>query len=383
MRVFVWQWGRLGVGPRYAYELSEALAELGHETVLSLAQGAEVMQSADVRAAVTHPVKTYASSGEFLRRTAIINRILNPLLRALQTDRPDVAIVPMTGYWDIFLMRRLRRMGIPVVSLIHDAQMHPGDNLRVMVWLQRVLIRLSAGVVTMSDFVARQLQERTLLAGKVHATIPLASLNYDDLELPPPQPPVPENRALRLLMGGRLKRYKGLDLFADALRAVGGNAPLIVRVVGAPDNEQDLEALRSIPFVEFDLGWKSDRDLVEHLDWADAAILPYTEASQSGVVPVSFGRGRAVIVTPIGGLPEQVQHGVTGLVSEAVSAEALADAICLLAHNRDLVCQLGEQAMRYAQRDISWTRLAPRFAEFLRAVAGDERSADRPNIAGR
>jgi len=65
--------------------------------------------------------------------------------------------------------------------------------------------------------------------------------------------------------------------------------------------------LAALPSVELDLGWKSDRNLIAHLDWADIAVLPYIEASQSGIAPMIFKRGRPVIATPVGGLPEQVR----------------------------------------------------------------------------
>ena len=43
----------------------------------------------------------------------------------LEADPPDAAIVTMMGYWDIFLVRHLHRMGVPVVVMVHDAEVHP------------------------------------------------------------------------------------------------------------------------------------------------------------------------------------------------------------------------------------------------------------------
>ena len=52
-----------------------------------------------------------------------------------------------------------------------------------------------------------------------------------------------------------------------------------------------------------------------------------TEASQSGVVALALGAGMPSIVTPVGGLPSQMIPGVTGLVVEAISGEAVAAAM--------------------------------------------------------
>ena len=371
MRVLVWQWGRFGTGARYAYELAQALRdECGHEAVLSLAEGAELMQNPALRGAVDLPLHTYASPLEFVRRSVAIKAVLDPIVATLGANPPDAAIVTMMGYWDFFLIRRLHKMGVRVVVMLHDAELHPGDRFHLMVRLQRQLIGMSDGVITLTDFVAEQLKKRVSLAGKVQATIPHVAFVFADLDLPPPQLPEPApNRPLRLLMAGRLKRYKGLQLLADALRLMGPAPSLSVRVVGAVQDESDIAALASLPGVEFDPGWKSDRELIAHLDWADVAVLPYVEASQSGVAPMSFKRGRAVIATPVGGLPEQIRHGETGLLTEAVSPEALAAAIRRLAEDRNLLRRLAENALRHAEHDLGWKSLASRFSGVLEKVA--------------
>jgi len=375
VRVLVWQWGRFGTGARYAFEMASALSQqCGHETLLSLAEGAELMQDPILRSAVDLPLHTYASTPEFIRRSIGIRRVLQPIEQRLRADPPDAAIVTMMGYWDIFLIRRLRRLGVPVVVMLHDAELHPGDRLHVMVRLQPWLVRMAAGVVTLTDFVARQLQSRVSLEGKVRAVIPHVAFDFADLDLPPPQlPDASPDRPLRLLMAGRLKRYKGLQLLADALRLIGGTPPLSVRVVGAVQDESEIAPLAALPGIEFDLGWKSDRDLIAHLDWADAAVLPYVEASQSGLAPMSFKRGRPVIVTPVGGLPEQLRHGETGLLTEAVSAPALAASIRRFAQDRELLRACAGNALVHADNELGWKALAPRFSEVLERVAGLKR----------
>jgi len=370
MRVLVWQWGRFGAGPRFAFELAGALSRIcGQETLLSLAEGAELLQDKTLSGAVDLPLYTYANAREFVARTLEIRRILRPIVQRLEAERPDAAIVTMMGYWDIFLVRRLHRMGVPVVVISHDAEVHPGDPFHLALYLQRHLLRQADGVVTLTDFVARQIEGRINLAGKVRATIPLAAFNYADLHLPEPVLPEAErHRPLHLLLAGRLKRYKGLELLAKALTFLG-DVPLSLRVVGSPQDPGEIAALAAFPAVELDLGWKTERALIAHLDWADATILPYVEASQSGVAPLSFRRARPVIATPVGGLPEQIRHGETGLIAKSISPEELAASIRRLAEEGPLARRLGEGALRHATTEISWQALAPRFAEMLEAGA--------------
>jgi glycosyltransferase involved in cell wall biosynthesis len=377
MRVLVWQWGRFGYGPRFAFELEQALARFcGYPTLLSLSEDAELMRSAVCRDAVDLPIHTYASSADFIRRSLQLPKILRPVLRRLEAEPPDVAVVPMLGYWDIVFMRALRRMNVPVVSIAHDVEVHPGDRFHLLVRLQRRMFGMSQGVITLTDFVARQLRSHVELGGKVRATIPLSASTFADLELPPPQlPEATAGRPLRLLMAGRLKRYKGLELLAEALTLVRPSHAVTLRIVGAPQTERDLDRLRALPDVEFDLGWKSDQEIIAHLDWADAAVLPYVEASQSGLAPISFSRARPIIATPVGGLPEQVRNGETGIVTEAVSPASLATAIRRFAEDRALLRRYGENALLYATTELGWEQLAPRYAEVLEQTVASQ--ADR------
>jgi glycosyltransferase involved in cell wall biosynthesis len=341
----------------------------GHQTVLSLAEGAEVMQNEAIRRDVDLPLRTYANAFEFVWRSALISGALRPLCDALDANPPDVAIVTMMGYWDIPLVRRLQQRGVPVAVVVHDAEVHPGDRFHVVVRLQRQLMRMSDGVISLTQFVARQVASRVSLGGKVQEVIPLPAFDFAEIDLPVPRLPDPSpGRPLRLLMAGRLKRYKGLQLLAGSLKLMC-DTPFQLKVVGAVQDESEIVELAALPGVEVDLGWKSDRELIAHLDWADVTVLPYVEASQSGVAPMSFKRGRPVIATPVGGLPEQIRDGETGLLTEAVSRQAIAASIKRLAGDRALLRRLAENALRHAEQDLSWKCLAPRFSEVLEKVA--------------
>ena len=78
--------------------------------------------------------------------------------------------------------------------------------------------------------------------------------------------------------------------------------------------------------VAFRDGFLSNEEAALHFGAADASLLPYRSASQSGVVQLSFAYGRPVIATRVGGLPAAVDDGVDGLLCTP-SAEGVAEAI--------------------------------------------------------
>ena len=77
---------------------------------------------------------------------------------------------------------------------------------------------------------------------------------------------------------------------------------------------------------------------------------PYKEGSQSGVIQVARDYGIPMIVTNVGGLSEQVENEITGLVTN-VDADEIAAAMIRLANDKELYNQISrnekEEAKKY------------------------------------
>jgi len=80
-------------------------------------------------------------------------------------------------------------------------------------------------------------------------------------------------------------------------------------------------------------------------------LAPYREASQSGVAAQAMARGRPVVATPVGALPEQLDGGRAGWLADAASADAFGEA---------LMRALDSAAERRAKSGaaLSWARAA-------------------------
>lgn len=370
MKVLIWQWGRFGAGPRYALELATALREhCGIETRVSLAEGAEILTDPSLRDANDWPMLTVQKPLDLVRSVPRILRRLSNITEQLRRFPPDAALSTMAGYWDGFLLSRLKHARVPFATTIHDATMHPGDTIPLVDFMQKRHLRSCRAVVTLTDYVAERLRQRDFLGDLPQHTIPLPAFEFRDLALAPPPPlAFPGGGPLRLLLAGRLKAYKGLELLREALDCVPAER-ITVRIAGAIDDPEALAPFKARPNVALEPGWLSDAAFIRHIDWADVLVLPYTEASQSGVIPIAFLRGRPVITTPVGGLPEQVRNGRDGLIAGSVTGAAVGAAIAKLIETPDLVSALAAGARRSAIEEIGWGALAPRFAAVLEQVA--------------
>ena len=83
--------------------------------------------------------------------------------------------------------------------------------------------------------------------------------------------------------------------------------------------------------VEIHDGYVSNEDAALAFSAADAVVLPYRSATQSGVAQLGYAYGKPVVATNVGGLPAAVDHGRTGLLTPPGDPAALAEAIKRLA----------------------------------------------------
>jgi glycosyltransferase involved in cell wall biosynthesis len=232
-----------------------------------------------------------------------------------------------------YLLRHIPTATARVV-ICHNVTPHePLPGLR---WLSRAALRHADLLVTHAP------QQRGELASLGLASTPVLEAfhpRFDAQELAP-DPSEHERTAERarqgnpdllLLAFGSIRPYKGVDLALDALARV--DPSLRVRLVvagrswgGGDELRAQAEGLGLNGRVEFRDRFISNEEAALLFGAADASLLPYRSASQSGVVQLSFAYGRPVIATCVGGLPAAVEDGVDGILCEPDTA-ALAVAI--------------------------------------------------------
>ena len=300
-RLLVWQWGRRGSPPRLAAALADGLRSTGAEVKLSLSTAAELLSAPD---APTNdlPVVTYTRAAGFAARFGAIPLTAPSLARRIAACRPDAAVCAMPGPLDLWMATALARLNIPFAVIVHDALSHPGDGRLLQMPLQRALCRRAAVLMSWSAPVGVALRAQgfgrngQILAAGFHPPLRFGT---------PPPPAFAHGGPPRLLFFGRFLRYKGLDLLAAAAARLGAPGCQL-RVVGAGPDSPALAALRALPWAQVENRWVPEAEIAALLAWADALILPYTEASQSGVAAAALAAGRAVLATTVGGLPEQL-----------------------------------------------------------------------------
>ncbi len=187
----------------------------------------------------------------------------------------------------------------------------------------------------------------------------------DGIDMPPTEP-------FSVLMFGRMESYKGLAVLCDAIDILSAEGcDLRLQLAGAGPEIDALEPrFTRHPAVSVDKRFVAAADLITMIQASDCVVLPYTGATQSGVLAAAFGNGRFVVASRIGGIADIVEHGENGLLVPPGDAKSLARALQRVATDKVLRGRLQEGARRTAAEQLSWSRIA---ADLVSRYAVEER----------
>ena len=142
---------------------------------------------------------------------------------------------------------------------------------------------------------------------------------------------IPVNKPV-ILFFGYIRPYKGLMTLLDALPHVAASLDLTTLIVGefyedpAPYRDR-IAALGLGGRLKLAAEYVPNEEVSMYFSAADLLVLPYRSATQSGIIQIAYNFDRPVIATNVGGLPEVVIHGRTGLIVPPDDPVALARAV--------------------------------------------------------
>jgi glycosyltransferase involved in cell wall biosynthesis len=190
---------------------------------------------------------------------------------------------------------------------------------------------------------------------------------YSDLSAFRDRPLAPVPAAQRIVFVGALEAYKNVDGLAAAWRQVADRRPdAVLTVVGKGSRRQVIDRLvEDLPHqVEHHLELPPDR-VVAEIDAARALVLPSYPEGLGRVVLEAFARGRMVVGTNAGGIPDMATDGVDAILIPRADTDALVRALDEVLEDSELAVRLGAAAHASYAR---WHQTADDFANAYRAL---------------
>ena len=343
-------WGRRGPMAALALEIAQIAPQIDwFDTSLSIADACELAPEIVATGTPVQLIPGFDGAASFFCRTLVLPRLRRWLGGDLRRRGIDAVITLMPHVWSPLMPGLWRSVGVRRLVVVHDAAAHPGDPMAALTRWLLYDARSADAVVTFSHHVTRQLVADGRVPSKCVYTMPhptltaaLANASICSRNVCGP--------VLRLLFFGRILRYKGLSILtttAEILRALG--VPFDLSVIG----EGSLEGMQARLLqagARVENRWVPQEEVAAILRQYDAIVLPYIEASQSGVIALARGVGLPVIASDVGGISEQVRHDVDGILVPPGDSQALADAIIRLASDTATLKRLADGSLAAAQQ---------------------------------
>lgn len=182
--------------------------------------------------------------------------------------------------------------------------------------------------------------------------------------------PRPE-RPLSLVAAGRLSPEKGQDVLVRALALVPGDVALHVDVFGDGPDEEAIRRLIAELGVQERITLRGFvDDVLPLLREADGMVLPSRSEGMPNILLEAWSQRCPVISTTVGGVPEMVEPGASGLLCPPESPAELADRLTWAARHRDELAAMGDEGYRTVRTRYTYDAQARILDGIYREAAG-------------
>ena len=165
--------------------------------------------------------------------------------------------------------------------------------------------------------------------------------------------------SVNFLFFGRIEAYKGLHVLAESYRLLTQNySNVSLTIAGCGDFTDYNDKFQELPNNTIINRYINEEEIESLFDTGNTVVvLPYIDATQSGVIPIAFDFGVPVIASNTGGLAEQLFDGEYGLLFEAGNSQALADAMAAFV-NSPKTYQIQAEKMKEGRDLLKWENVA-------------------------
>lgn len=333
--------------PEFTVSLAQGLQQFC-ETVVFVPEGCTITTTGDVdiRRFRYRPDSSPFDKLRACGALAIDIRKLQPDLLHLQGSSPYLLpFLPLLA-------------SFPIIKTLHDPVAHSGEQ-RWSNTLSKLLVTAQAERVIVMAEAMRQsaVATRPWLRNKLDV-IPHGI--YDCYRDGPQSRPqwLPDGTQF-ILFFGRISPYKGVEDLLEAFQLV--SPKYAGKLVIAGKQLYSFHIPREIKSKVIAVNEYISNDVLRYLFRnCDSVVLPYRDATQSGVLMLAYAFGRPVIATTVGGFPEMIRHHETGVLVQPRLPQALAEGLIELIANRSQAEIMGSEGRRWAEETFSWHKIANR-----------------------
>jgi glycosyltransferase involved in cell wall biosynthesis len=264
--------------------------------------------------------------------------------------------------------------GTPLV--VTDQTEAPWRSRRACL-VSRIVYRRAARIVAVSSAIRRQLTREFGVPAEKVAVV------HNSVTAPPVADARTNGRPTVGVVA-RLQPEKGIDVLLRVVDDVAREVPEVrFRVVGDGPLRVPLERLaRKLGVAERVEFLGERRDVRDLLPTFDALVMPSRSEGTPLTIVESMFAGTPVVATAVGGIPDQIENGVTGVLVPPEDGRALAAATASVLRDRSLAARLAKTARAHAELAFSHSTMVAKL-EAVYAEATPSSSSERGRASTR
>jgi glycogen(starch) synthase len=368
--------------------MSQELISQGHQaTVLIDSESDCIERRADVDGVPVYAMRMRyfywykAPIKSFIAFLAYLFPTLFRLRRIVKDNNIDIVAVHFPGPWAMHFLFLRMFFSVPYVVCIHGSDIH--QNL-----LEHWSTRIGIGVVMRrADCLISCSQDLLSIALRLIGSKPRNTrVIYYGLDRAwGGEAGAAVTSPSYIISQGLPLDVKGGDVTVGAFATIACDYPDVHLKIIGPGDQSELSAL----IAQFGLGHQVD--LIGLVPLTDIPTLFQHSlfgviASRREGLPLAAmelqSLGRPVIATSVGGLPEFIDHGVTGFLVPAGSTKSLADKMRILLDDEPLRSRMGDAGRLKVRNEFQITRTVDTFLELFGQIMGQPAIAQEPKESG-
>ena len=289
------------------------------------------------------------------------------IIKYIKKFNPDIVHLQSGDFWLCFILPLLKKY--PIITTVHDPELHLGEerlHAKVIAYITRIYTNHT--IVHSKKLREVMIEKYQIPSGDAHV---ISHGEYSFFK-----------RWIRTEIGevnnsilffGRIWPYKGLDYLIKAQPLITKEIPdAKIIIAGKGENFKKYEKLmiNRDAFIVYNQFIPNEM-VAELFQKVSVVVLPYIDATQSGVIPIAYAFKKPVVATKVGGIPEVVESGRTGYLVPPRNTEELAEAIVKLLKNKEERKRMGENAYEKMKKEMSWDEIAKKTMNVYRMALRD------------
>ena len=233
----------------------------------------------------------------------------NRKTKKIINQKYDIVFYTFFHRWNNILLKQIKSKNN--VLFLHDPIPHSGENKNRFTRQYNQVRKMDKIIVLSKKFVSQTAEIYNLDKNKI-IYMPHFLLKYNNFSTQRTNYLI--EAPINFLFFGRIEKYKGINVLLDAYKMVESkNYNSTLRIFGSGDFNEYSSKASLLSSVSIENRYIDEKEIPNiFLKTNTVVVLPYIDATQSGVIAIAYEFGCPIIATNTGGLLEQLDDGKIG-----------------------------------------------------------------------